>query len=74
MKTSKRRSTILNVSPGARARKTQQEIENFLDALSSYPDRFARDPYLSFEQHLFSIATASHMSGIGGERRRTYGR
>jgi hypothetical protein len=27
-------------------------------ALTSYPDRFARDPYLSFEQHLFRIAAA----------------
>lgn len=74
MKTSKRRSTILDAPAVARARKTQQEIENFLHALSSYPDRFARDPYLSFEQHLFSIATASPLSTVGGERRRTYGR
>ncbi|HVO82197.1 MAG TPA: hypothetical protein VMT28_15790 [Terriglobales bacterium] len=37
-------------------REVQQEIETFLTALSSYPDRFARNPCLSFEQHLFSLA------------------
>jgi hypothetical protein len=33
-------------------------MKSFLLALSSYPDRFARDPYISFEQHLFSIVAA----------------
>jgi len=36
----------------------QQEIDRFLQALSSYPDRFAHDPYLSFEQHLCSIMSS----------------
>ena len=33
----------------------QDEIEGFLRALTSYPDRFARNPQLSFEQHLLHI-------------------
>ena len=41
-----------------REQEVQQEIETFLTALSSYPDRFARNPCLSFEQHLFSLAVA----------------
>ena len=45
-----------------RQRDVQQEIETFLTALSSYPDRFARDPCLSFEQHLFSLAAAKPVS------------
>ena len=35
----------------------QKEIDTFLNALDSYPERFARNPYLSFEQHLFSVVT-----------------
>jgi hypothetical protein len=40
----------------------QQEIDSFLRAVSSYPDRFAREPYLSFQQHLSSIVTATQTS------------
>jgi hypothetical protein len=36
--------------------KTQAEIRNFLSALDSYPAQFARDPALSFEDYLFSVA------------------
>ena len=50
-----------------RAPEGQQEIETFLAALSSYPERFARNPYLTFEQHLFSVVTthqyAAHVEG-----------
>jgi hypothetical protein len=46
----------LGVSDAERGREVQQEIEHFLKALDSYPDRFAREPHLSFEQHLFSLA------------------
>lgn len=28
------------------------ELENFLRAVDSYPERFAREPEVSFEQHL----------------------
>ena len=40
-----------------------QQIDNFLRALNSYPDRFAREPYLSFQQHLSSVVTATHALG-----------
>jgi hypothetical protein len=56
------------VSSAARQREVQREIENFMRALSSYPDGFARDPYLSFEQHLCGIAT--ERGSVREERRR----
>jgi len=61
------------LSDAARDREVRQEIENFLNALSSYPDRFAREPYVSFEEHLF-IVTAENQVTAGVERRRSYGR
>ena len=57
MKSSKYRPMTLGVSDVAREREVRQEIEIFLRALSSYPDRFARE-HLSFEQHLFSMAAS----------------
>jgi hypothetical protein len=56
MKTSKHRPMALSLRDSVREREAQQEIENFRKALSSYPDHFARDPGLSFEEHLFSLA------------------
>jgi hypothetical protein len=62
------------LSDAAREREVRGEIENFLNALSSYPDRFARDPYVSFEEHLF-ITTMKYQLTVGGDdRRRSYGR
>ena len=43
----------------------QQEIDNFLRALRSYPESFAHNPRLSFEQHLCRIM-ASEVT-CGGE-------
>jgi hypothetical protein len=63
MKTKKHHATDLCVADAAREHEVQQEIESFLQALSSYPDRFAREPYLSFRQHLSSIVTAAHTPG-----------
>jgi hypothetical protein len=60
MKTKKQSTQTSHVSDAARERDVQQEIDSFLRALSSYPDRFAHEPYLSFQQHLSSIATATH--------------
>ncbi|MGA8153259.1 MAG: hypothetical protein WB952_20065 [Terriglobales bacterium] len=37
----------------------QQEIDNFLRALRSYPESFAHDPRLSFEQHMVRVASAT---------------
>ena len=65
------RSATVGLSDAARDREVRQEIENFLNALSSYPDRFARQPYVSFEEHLF-IVTAENQVSAGIERRRSY--
>lgn len=41
----------------------RREIDNFLLALYSYPERFADDPYLSFEQYFCSIMAAESVNG-----------
>jgi hypothetical protein len=59
MKTKKSRQRLH--APGtSQEHNVHQEIDNFLRALSSYPDRFAREPDLSFQQHLSSIVAADH--------------
>jgi hypothetical protein len=63
MKAKRHQGTDLRVAD-ARERDAQREIDSFLRALSSYPDRFAREPYLSFEQHLSSIVTGAHAPGV----------
>ena len=60
MKTSKHQPMALGLYDSAREREVRQEIENFRKALSSYPDYFARDPRLSFEEHLFSLAAQTN--------------
>jgi hypothetical protein len=53
VKNSKRRSGNLGErDPAGSLEGHQQEIDNFLQALSSYPDHFAFDTTLTFEQHL----------------------
>jgi hypothetical protein len=37
----------------------REEIQNFLHALDSYPARVAKEPRVSFHQHLCSLSTAS---------------
>ena len=39
-------------------KKVEAEIQSFLEALASYPERFATDPRLTFEQHRSSLTTA----------------
>ncbi len=58
MKTQKYQPESLSVAETIRRREVQQEIDNYLLALSSYPERFADDPYVSFEQHLYSMIAA----------------
>ena len=38
----------------------RKEIQSFLRALDSYPDRVARNPGISFEEHLFE----EHLSSL----------
>ena len=35
------------------------EVQNFLRAINSYAERFAQNPELSFEDHLFTITAQS---------------
>jgi hypothetical protein len=70
MKNSKRRPRSSGVCRAADKRDVQYEIKMFLSALGSYPDRFAREPNLSFEQHLFRVVATSQVAA-GGERRRS---
>ncbi|MGA7380317.1 MAG: hypothetical protein WBX03_05660 [Terriglobales bacterium] len=58
MKTQKYQPGSLSAAETLRRQEVQQEIENYLLALSSYPERFADDPYVSFEQHLYSMIAA----------------
>ena len=70
MKNSKRRPSASGLGRATtRERDVQYEIKSFLSALVSYPDRFAREPRLSFEQHLFRLVAANQMAN-GEERRR----
>jgi hypothetical protein len=49
----------------------KEEIENFLQALDSYPARVAKDPGVSFHQHLSSFFTTAHSdSGRDNRTRR----
>lgn len=41
----------------------RQEIEQFLQALTSYPDRVQREPELSFHEHMFRIAISEQIAG-----------
>jgi hypothetical protein len=50
----------LRVSPNQKpAVKIQIDAEVFLLAVHSYPERFHRQPAVSFEQHFLSLAAAS---------------
>jgi len=41
----------------SRRQQAEQEIQTFLEALNSYPERFALDPYLSFEEHMIALGS-----------------
>ena len=56
------------LSDASRDQEVKQEIENFLNALNSYVDRFAQEPRLSFQEHLFDIEMANQQTS-GGRRR-----
>ena len=40
----------------------QAEIQRYLQALASYPDRFAQDPDISFKKHLYSLVAGNQSS------------
>ncbi len=64
----KRKKPYMYLSDASRERDARQEIENFLNALSSYPDRFAQEPRLSFQEHLVDIEMENQQAS-GGRRR-----
>jgi hypothetical protein len=45
-----------------------RDIRSFLQALDSYLDHFAKEPGITFEQHLCSLASA----GAGEPRQRSW--
>jgi hypothetical protein len=49
----------------ARESEVRREIDNFLLAINSYPERFVRDPCLSFEQYLCGIMAHEHSRNGG---------
>jgi hypothetical protein len=46
----------------------QEEIQSFLQALDSYPARVAKEPNVSFHQHLCSFFTGSRDDRHGSRR------
>ncbi|HEX3352087.1 MAG: hypothetical protein ACRD3H_03805 [Terriglobales bacterium] len=69
MKNSKRRPSNSEPGRATRERDAEQEIKSFLSALVSYPARFARQPDLSFEQHLFQLVAGNRVAGSEHRRR-----
>jgi hypothetical protein len=50
-------------------RQARREIQSFLRALGSYPERFSRDPDVTFEQHLSGLDKGSDTGVDEGEDR-----
>jgi hypothetical protein len=44
------------------------EIETFLQALNSYPERFAADPQITFEEHRASLMLPGRTTPASGPR------
>lgn len=44
------------------------EIEAFLQALNSYPERFAADPQITFEEHRASLMLPGRTTPVSGPR------
>ena len=41
------------------------EMQSFLQALASYPDRFRMDPHVTFEQHRSSLLVSAQQAEPG---------
>ena len=52
----KMRETSVGVNPVSANDQVRSEIQAFLEALNSYPESFARDPQITFEEHRGSLA------------------
>jgi len=55
---SKMRQTAVGDDQMSGNDKVRIEIQTFLHALSSYPDRFKRNPGITFEEHCSSLIPA----------------
>lgn len=51
-----------SVSPANQ--QVRAEIQSFLQALDSYPDLFARNPNISFEQYLCTLVSAGKTKAL----------
>jgi hypothetical protein len=56
----------LSSDPLSNDEQVRIEIRTFLLALDSYPDRFSKDPKITFEKHCSSLVPASKNSLSGG--------
>ena len=45
--------------------RVRSEIRIFLEALDSYPERFAQDPDISFEEHRSSLIRRANAAASG---------
>jgi hypothetical protein len=61
--TKKKTDKFASTSSSPRRDQTQREVKDFMRALRSYPERFADNPCLSFEQHLFLVASTANNEG-----------
>lgn len=53
-----------------RNKQVQEEIQNFLHALDSYPARAAKEPRISFQQHLSGFLASAGDDRQGNRFRR----
>ena len=60
------------ISNHGRQEKVQREIDTFLSAVHSYPDRFAMEPHLTFAEHLFRVTSAGFSFDMAEPRRRVH--
>jgi hypothetical protein len=51
--------------------KVEEEIQDFLQALNSYPARVAKEPRVSFQQHLSSIFAGRNYNDSETDDRRS---
>ena len=59
MRSNKIQALTQSLSEVKQEYQAEKEIQNFLKAMHSYPERFAQDPGLSFDDHLFMITAQS---------------
>jgi hypothetical protein len=56
MRSSKCSLIVSGIAGSAPEEEVHREIENFLQAMASYPDHFETNPSLSFQQYLCNLS------------------